>query len=74
MMQELKSSHEEELANREAAKQTGLAVLQAVSEVLLAWSQQQQALANRLQSQQVIIRPAITNCQVIGNTVNCMTY
>lgn len=56
--EELKMSHSAEIANRQAA-------LHAVGNSLQEWSKQQQAQADRMQ---------ITNCTVIGNTVQCTTY
>lgn len=70
LKQELKMAHSAEISNRQAI---GLAVTDSLSE----WGKQQQALADRLQDQQLIDslnRPKSTNCQVFGNTVNCTTY
>lgn len=68
--EELKMSHSAEIANRQAA-------LNAVGNSLQEWGKQQQAQADRMQNQQLIDnlnRPRSTNCQIIGNTVQCTTY
>ena len=68
--EELKMSHGAEIANRQAA-------LHAVGNSLQEWGKQQQAQAERIQNQQLIDnlnRPRLTNCQLIGNTVQCTTF
>lgn len=60
--EELKMSHSAEIANRQAA-------LNAVGNSLQEWGKQQQAQAARMQNQQ-----QLTNCVVIGNTVQCTTF
>ena len=67
---ELKMAHEAEIANDQAA-------IQALGNTLAEWRNQQQALADRMQNQQLIDnlnRPRSTNCQIFGNTVQCTTY
>lgn len=67
---ELKMVHRAEIENRQAA-------LHAVGNSLQEWGKQQQAQAERMQNQQLIDdlnRPRSTNCQIIGNTVQCTTF
>lgn len=62
LKEEFKMAHKAEIANRQAA-------LHAVGDSLQEWGKQQQAQAARMQNQQ-----QLTNCVVIGNTVQCTTF
>lgn len=69
VVEELKMAHSAEISNRRA-------VINATADSLNEWGKQQQALADRAQKQQLIDslnRPRSTNCQTIGNMVQCTT-
>lgn len=67
---QLQTQHMAELRQREVA----VAVLSATAAGLAVAAQAQQEAAQRQQLINAINRPVITNCNRVGNSVNCMSY